>query len=30
MIKKDNEGLYFKSESGIRYEILEGVTIGGK
>ncbi len=30
MIKLNNEGYYFISDSGIRYELLEGVSIGGK
>ena len=30
MIKKDNDGYYFESKRGYRYELLEGVGIGGK
>lgn len=30
MIKLNEEGYYFISDSGIRYSLLEGVTIGGK
>lgn len=29
MIKRDKEGLYFVSGSGIRYDLLEGLTICG-
>ena len=28
MIKKDNDGLFYESKSGKRYNLLEGVTIG--
>lgn len=30
MIKKDNDGLFFESNSGKRYDLLEGVTIGNE
>lgn len=29
MLKRTNEGYYFISKRGIRYELYEGVTIGG-
>lgn len=29
MIKKTNEGYYFISKNGIRYDLYEGFTIGG-
>lgn len=30
MIKRDKEGFYFISKNGIRYELLEGVSIGSE
>lgn len=30
MIKLNNEGYYFISDSKIKYELLEGVSIGGE
>ena len=30
MIKLNNDGYYFISDSGIKYELLEGISIGGK
>lgn len=29
MIKRNNEGYYFISKNGIRYDLYEGITIGG-
>lgn len=30
MIKRDNEGYHYISKNNIRYDLYEGVTIGGK
>lgn len=30
MLKIDNDGYYFESKRGLRYELLEGIGIGGR